>query len=152
MSQQQSWAQGKQDPEISTVTCPNYFSFQIHVVLLNLLACTRNKSKRHSPKLLPGSGLQCLTQMLADPACTRQRKESRSCHLLPKIPIPASPRLAILPCQPRTRHRSISDGATAREGQAQRSHSPCGHGALRNASAPHGWEIAIAWSPGAAVS
>lgn len=135
---------------IGIMTRPNYFSFQIYIALLNVLACTRNKSKRHSPKLPPGSGLQRLTQILADPA--RQRKESQSRCLLPKIPKPASPRLAALPRQLGTRHWSIADEATAWEGQARRSRSLCGRGALRNVSAPRSWEIAVAQRPGAAVS
>lgn len=110
----------------SIVTHPNYSSFQIHVVLLNLLACTRNKSKRHSPVLPSGSGLQHLTQMLADPVCARQkRRESWSHNLLQKIPKLASPRLAALPQQHGTRHWSVNDKATTQEDQACRSHSRC---------------------------
>lgn len=110
----------------SIVTCPNRFSFQIHVVLLDLLACTRNKCKRHSPILPSGSGLQCLTQMLADCLCQTEKKGGLVSQLSEKIPKPASPRLAALPQQPGTRHWRINDKATIQEDQAWRSHSCCG--------------------------
>lgn len=48
-------------------------------------------------------------------------------------------------------HRSTADEYTTREGQAWRSHSPHGREALRNASPPCGWEMAIARRLGSAA-
>ncbi|XP_029819956.1 transmembrane emp24 domain-containing protein 10 [Manacus vitellinus] len=82
--------------------------------------------------------------MWADSSCARQKKESQSCRLLPKIPKPASPKFVALPHQPGTKRWSITDEDTTREG-------PHGREALRNASAPCSWEMAIARSLGAAI-